>query len=175
MKYLVSLYFDDKTNQQILKHMATVAETTGNDYMPEHKVPPHITISSFETEDSEAIKEVLHNCLADSVKGEVQWVGTGAFQSSVLYLAPVLNEYLQEFMQAVYDSICNVEGVTISKFYRPFQWLPHTTIGKRMSEEDLIKGFAAVQSGFRIIKGDVVRIGLATASPYKEIASWYLE
>lgn len=173
IKYLVSLYFDDGTNRQIMKHMKAVAEVSGNHYMLEHNVPPHITVSSFEAEDAEPIIEMLGNCMTGRMKVELQWIGTGAFQSSVLYLTPVLNEYLQELMQEVYNCINEVEGVVVSKYYRPFQWLPHTTIGKRMNEEELIKGFAAVQRRFRIIKGDVVYIGLATASPYKEIASWY--
>lgn len=55
MKYLVSLYFDNETTQQIMQYIKAVFVATGNDYMIKHKVPPHITISSFETENIEAV------------------------------------------------------------------------------------------------------------------------
>ncbi len=169
MKYLVSLYFDDKTNQLISKYIANVAAATGNDYMLSHKVPPHITVSSFETENVEAVLPKLQECMDNLAKGEVQWIGTGAFMNSVLYLSPVLNQYLQSVMEVIYAVVSADEGVKASKYYQPFQWLPHTTIGKKMDAGQLVKAFEAVQLDFKVITGQVVKIGLAKASPYEEI------
>ena len=47
--YLISVYFDEKTNKNIQNLIAKVAKKTGNDFMIEGKVPPHITVSAFET------------------------------------------------------------------------------------------------------------------------------
>ncbi len=181
MKYLFSLYFDDNTNKQIYQYIEAVAEVTDNNYMLANQVPPHITISSFElgtTLESEVVKMLEHQislALKDMTEGEVQWVGCGAFMNSVLYLTPVLNAYLQDIMQKIYDAVSDSPNVEISKFYRPFQWLPHTTIGKKMSSEELTKGFDAVQGDFRILQGKIIRVGLAKASPYEEIAEWKLK
>ncbi len=172
MKYLVSLYFDDKTNQQILKYMAAVAEATGNDYMLAHAVPPHITISSFETENVEAVLPKLQKCMDIIEKDEIQWVGTGAFMMSTLYLTPVLNQYLQTLAETVYLVVSATEDVRVSKYYQPFQWIPHTTVGKKLKEEQLIRAFEVVQPKFKVIKGRVVKIGLAKASPYEDIVTW---
>ena len=107
--------------------------------------------------------------------GDVQWVGSGAFMNSVLYLTPVLNEYLLDIMQKIYDIVKACSDIEVSKFYRPFQWLPHTTIGKKMSTEELIGGFGVVQGDFRILQGKAVRISLSKASPYEDIAEWKLK
>lgn len=178
MKYLVSLYFDDKTNQQILKYMTAVAEATGNDYMLEYKVPPHITISSFEV-DAEANSDIVGQLVKafgevfqNASAGVVQWVGTGAFMTSTLYLTPVLNQYLQKRMEDVYAIVSADKNIRVSKYYQPFQWLPHTTIGKKLDEMQLAKAFEIVQSDFRVITGRVIRIGLAKASPYEDIVTW---
>lgn len=169
MKYLISIYFDEATNRQIYKHMEAVAKASGNDYMLANKVPPHITLSSFETDDITPVWNALRRQIYDVAGGEIKWVGSGAFMTSVLYLTPVLNEYLLGVMQEIYDCILTVPDIKISKYYKPYQWLPHTTIGKKMTEEELYKGFAAVQGSFQIITGKVVRLGLAKASPYEEI------
>lgn len=174
MKYLVSLYLDKNTSGQIQQYMEAAAKASGNHYMFEHNVPPHITLSSFEAEDAEEIAEALNKILQNKSGSDVQWVGTGAFMSSVLYLTPVLSRYLQELAEEVYDCVCSVERVEVSRYYRPYQWLPHTTIGKKLSPEELCRAFDAVQPSFHIIKGKVTAVGLAKASPYEDIITWNL-
>lgn len=169
MKYLVSLYFDDKTTQLMLKYIEAVAASTGNNYMIDHKVPPHITISSFETENVEMVLPKLEACLEKKGIGEIQWVGTGTFMTSTLYLLPMLNQYLQELMEAVYEVVSADKDIKVSKYYQPFQWLPHTTLGKKMDAEQLLKAFQAVQPDYKVITGRVVKIGLAKANPYEDI------
>ena len=54
--YLISLYFDDVTNERIQSYMNQIAKRTGNEVMLADKVPPHITLSAFETtQESEAV------------------------------------------------------------------------------------------------------------------------
>ena len=181
MKYLISLYFDDNTNKQIYGYIEKVAVVTGNDYMLANHVPPHITVSSFEVHANvennviKQLEDMISMALQDIAVGDVQWVGSGAFMNSVLYLTPVLNAYLLDIMQKMYDIVKDCSDIEVSKFYRPFQWLPHTTIGKKMSPEELIGGFGVVQSDFRILQGKVVRISLSKASPYEDIVEWKLK
>lgn len=54
--YLISLYFDDVINERIQSYMNQIAKRTGNEVMLADKVPPHITLSAFETtQESEAV------------------------------------------------------------------------------------------------------------------------
>ncbi len=183
MKYLISLYFDESTNKQIHNYIKVVAEATGNDYMLANNVPPHITVASFEVSE-EAERAVINmleagitEALEMMLQGEIQWVGCGAFMNSVLYLTPVLNLYLQTMMECMYDVVTecgNETDIKVSKFYKPYEWLPHTTIGKKMNAEELSRAFETVQGDFRILHGKIIRVGLAKASPYVELREWTL-
>lgn len=174
MQYLVSIYFDDKTDKLFCKYMKEVADCCGNTYMPDHRVPPHITILAFEADEEESVIKSLEECVARLQSGQLQWVSVGAFSSGVLYLAPVLNEYLHRMMEEVYSSVKGLKDVRISPFYQPFQWLPHTTIAKKLTVRQMQEGFALLQPIFHRWEGKVVKIGLATKNPYQEICEWKL-
>lgn len=172
--YLVSVYFDEKTNSRIRQLIKKVAGESGNTYMLDASVPPHITISGFETRRENEVIEKLGQVLASQEHGMLTWVGIGAFFHNVIYIEPVLNEYLHKLSVVVHESIVPIEETQIRRYYQPFQWLPHTTIGKKLSEEEMIKAFAVLQKSFGVFEGRVIRIGLAKTNPYRDIASWDL-
>lgn len=172
--YLVSIYFDKKTNKVIQNYINQVAEKTGNTFMIDGKVSPHITISAFETKHEDVVIRKLEESVKEMKQGRLQWASVGAFLPYVLYLAPVVNEYLHELSEKVYESIKEVDDTKISLYYRPFQWLPHTTIGKKLLTEEMLAGFAVLQKSFTMFQGKVVRIGLAKTNPYQEIKNWEL-
>ena len=127
--YLVSIYFDEKTNQRIRGMIKKVAEKSGNTFMIDGNVPPHITISAFETMNEKAVVSALEEAVCGLQTGTLQWASVGQFFPYVIYSAPVLNEYLHDMSVQIYNSLKSLDGVKISPYYRPFQWLPHTTIG----------------------------------------------
>ena len=172
--YLVSIYFDEKTDKKIRQMIKTVAEQSGNTYMLDANVPPHITIADFETRRERELTEKLGQALAKQGQGTLTWVGVGAFFPNVIYIEPVLNEYLHNLSVKVNESIVNIEETQLRRCYQPFQWLPHTTIGKKLSEDEMVKAFIALQRSFGMFEGKVTRIGLAKTNPYEDIVSWDL-
>lgn len=172
--YLVSIYFDEKTNKTIQRYINQVAEKTGNTFMLDGNVPPHITISAFETKHPEIIIDRLEKVVQEMRQGTIQWASIGAFLPYVLYVSPVLNEYLHGLSEKIYESIKDIEETKLSPYYKPFQWLPHTTIGKKLEKEEMLAGFAALQKSFSMFQGNVVRIGLAKTNPYQELKDWKL-
>ena len=46
--YLISVYFDDKSNKIISNYINKIAQKTGNTFMTDNHVPPHLTIMSVE-------------------------------------------------------------------------------------------------------------------------------
>jgi len=172
--YLISIYFDDKTNYKIEQLIRKVAEKSGNTFMLDGKVPPHITISAFETKQEEIVIEKLEQTVEKMGKGTINWASVGVFLPYVLYLAPVLSEYLHGLSVQIHESVKNIEETKISPYYRPFQWIPHTTVGKKLEKEEMLAGFAALQNSFGMFEGNVVRIGLAKTNPYREIKNWEL-
>lgn len=172
--YLISIYFDEKTNNQIQSYMKQVAKQTGNHFMLEGNVPPHITISALETRNEQQVVATLDRTVASMKKGTLQWVSVGQFLPHVIFITPVLSEYLHGLSQNIYDSLQSVEGVSVSPVYQPFQWMPHTTIGKKLSKEEMKLAFETMQGSFGMFDGEVVEIGLAKTNPYRDIARWKL-
>ena len=172
--YLVSLYFDVKTNDRIQQYINTVAKRTGNTYMLDGKVPPHITISAFESKHEIQVIERLDECVKELQSGRIQWASVGAFFPSVIYLSPVLNEYLHQVSFTVYTALEGLEDTNIRKCYKPFSWLPHTTISKKLSAEEMKTAFAVMQESFGMFSGEGIRIGLAKTNPYEDLVTWEL-
>lgn len=173
--YLISIYFDEKTNKNIQNLITKVAKKTGNDFMLEGNVPPHITVSAFETKQEVEVLERL-SVVAESIQqGKVRWVSVGSFLPNVIFIAPVLNEYLQDMTQSIYGKMESVEETIMNPFYRPYQWVPHTTIGKLMTKEQLRDAFEVLQEQFVPFEGTVTRIGLAKTNPYTELALFDLK
>ena len=178
--YHISIYFDQKTEARMRDFIGKVAEVTGNAYMQEASVPPHITLSALECEEEEKLVKSLETlmsgeCAVSLRKGTLQWVSVGCFLPGVIFLQPVLNEYLQDMTLQVYHSIKDIEGVKIRPCYQPFSWLPHSTIAKKLTPQQLRQAFQVLQQEFSVVEGKVVRIGLAKMNPHREIMNWELK
>lgn len=173
--YLVSLYFDDKASRKIQGFINKVAIRSGNNFMVDRQVPPHITIASFQTDEENKIIEILDKRIKDIEVGIINWVSIGVFKSSVIFLSPVLNKYLHNLSVSIYESISLVENMCISKYYLPFQWMPHTTIAKKLNKEELILAFQELEKNFTIFSGMVTRIALSKTNPYEDIIVWELD
>lgn len=172
--YLISIYFDEKTNKRIQGYINQIATKSGNLFMVDGKVPPHITISAFETRDEDNAVKALEKATKDLKKGLLQWVSVGVFLPGVIYIAPVLNEYLHSMSEKVYESLSYLEDISISKYYRPYQWMPHTTVGKQLTKEEMAKAFETLNNQFGVFEGTVTHIGMAKTNPYRDIVLYEL-
>lgn len=167
--YLVSAYFDEEANKQIRYYMEQIAQKSGNTYMKDAKVPPHMTIAAFESKNQEKVKQNIGQIFPAFKQGSVQWVSVGMFLPYVLYLSPVLNEYLHNLSVQIYQSLSTIEEIAVSRYYRPFQWMPHTTVGKKMSIDEMRAGLQVMQKHFVPFYGKVVKIGVAKTNPYQDL------
>lgn len=172
--YLISLYFDQKTEKLIQSYIYDVANMSGNSFMVDNNVPPHITISAFETLCEKDVVDALDIAISDVKQNKIEWVTVGSFPT-VIFIQPVLNEYLHNLSSMIYESLVNIPNTKVSKCYRSFSWLPHATIAKQLSEEEIRKAFDTLQKSFHSFEGEVVRIELAKKNPYRVIASWELK
>ena len=77
--YLISAYFDDETTFKIQQYINQIAQKTGNTFMLDGCVPPHITLSSFETRQEEQIISLLKPNVNDISLGKVLWTSVSAF------------------------------------------------------------------------------------------------
>lgn len=171
--YLVSLYFDRQTEEVLQKHMKRTAEKTGNFYMLEHQIPPHLTIAACKSGKEEELAGALQACARAWRAGRIDWAAIGSFKPHVLFLMPVLNRYLHELCVSV-NAAADKLGDREEDRYRPFGWMPHVTMARTLTEQQMLTGFRVLQANFSPFSGMGVRIGLARSSPYQEIRMWEL-
>lgn len=172
--YLISIYFDENTDQKIRNYMKQIAKYTGNTEMLDGNVPPHVTISAFRTDSEQYAKEIFERAAGQICGGELQWVSVGMFLPQVIYLAPVLNAYIQELAEIIYREVSR-DNVTLSGHYRPFAWMPHATLAKKLTKEEMKIAFEVMQNQFGPFESRVVKIGLAKTNPYTDLAIFKLK
>ncbi len=167
--YLISIYFDEATETKMRGYMKQIAKRTGNFAMIDGNVPPHITISAFGAESEEDAKEVFEQAASKISKGKLQWVSVAAFFPQVIYLLPVLNAYLHQISEITYKEVTQLENIKLKGHYEPFAWIPHGTLAKHLTAEQMKCAFGVMQEQFAPFESNIVKIGLAHTNPYENI------
>ena len=169
--YLISAYFDDAADKRIQRYIDCVAKRTGNTFMVDNAVPPHITISSFEmnVKYEQQLADILREKFLKINSGDIQCVSVGTFFPFVIYLAFVLNSYLHEMSLDIYDCIMQIDDIKVSPCYRPLCWMPHATVGKKLARDEMVLAFQVLQNQFGPFSGQITKIGLAKTNPYRDL------
>lgn len=167
--YLISVYFDDKSNKIISNYINKIAQKTGNTFMTDNHVPPHLTIMSVEAREEKKLTEVMEQLERSLTKGQIHLVSVGVLLPYVLYAAPVLNLYLEDMIEQVHDMVKHIPEVRMSRYYQPMQWLPHITLGKKLSKEQMQEAFSVMQELFAPMEVTVAEIGLAKTNPHQDL------
>lgn len=167
--YLISVYFDQTVTQKLQNYIAEIAKRTGNHFMTDHQVPPHLTISSVEARSAEVLLPHMPVLEEKLKKIPIRFVSVGAFFPGVLYAAPLLDRPLQALSVEVYDAVEGIPEVSVHKFYRPYSWFPHVTLGKTLTKEQMREAFSVMQERFAPFEGTVVSAGLARVNPHVDV------
>ena len=172
--YLVSVYFDEKTNKIFNRYIRIIAEKTGNTFMTEHNVPPHMTLSSIEARSVDVLTGAIEMLRGKAEKGSVRFVSTGQLLPYVFFATPVLNDYLGALASQVYESIKDIPETSVSRYYQPGSWLPHVTLGKTLTKEQMQTAFAVMQDNFQPFTATITEIGLAKVNPHEDVVRFEL-
>lgn len=167
--YLISIYFDEKTEYKMQCLMNQIADVTGNTFMIDNKIPPHITLQAFDIRDEERAIQVFEKNVCEFISGSLLFASIGVFKKQVLYLEPVLNEYLHNIYLETYKMLENMQGVKFSPYYKPFSWIPHASLGKHLDENQLKQAFGLLLKEFNMFEGKVTRIGISKTNPHRDI------
>lgn len=168
--YLISLYFDETSDTKIRSYMKQIARHTGNTAMLDGNVPPHITVAAFGTDSEEAAIELFEKIAPELCKGEIRWVSVGTFLPKVLYISPVLNEYLHNLSETIYKEIKYNDNLEPKGNYGPYGWVAHATLAKHLDTEQMRMAFKVMQNQFAPFESKVVKCGLAKTNPYKDLS-----
>lgn len=168
--YLISIYFDKQTNKTLQWYIDKVAEKTGNHFMIENRVPPHMTIAAIEARNVDVLKSAFETLNGKLYSGSMKVVSVGQLFPYVMYATPVLNQELFELTEEVYSTFCDIPETKMSEYYKPFSWLPHITLGKTLDKVQMQKAFQAMQESFVPFTAQFDEIGMAKVNPHEDVA-----
>ena len=169
--YLVSVYFDKTAVHILQRYINKIAEKTGNSFMVDNNVPPHMTISAIEARSENALLGAMDNLRNSLSNGTISIVSVGQLLPYVFYATPVLNGYLQDLSEKVFDEMKSIPESTVSRYYKPMSWLPHMTLTK----EQMQMAFSVMQESFVPFEATITEIGLARVNPHRDVVRWELK
>ena len=111
------------------------ADKTGNRFLIENKIPPHITIGAFHAAREEEAKllELVEDFARGQKAGSVQFVEVGDFNGKVLFLKPEKNLFLSEINKELHTLLLPEFEKAENGYYLPDIWFPHTTLATRLN------------------------------------------
>lgn len=101
--YLISIYFDDKARQIMQNYINQVAKATGNTFMLDGNIRPHITLCGFQTKNEDKVVNTLEGITDELTEGQMYFASLGVFKGQVIYIQPILNEYLGDLSKKIYN------------------------------------------------------------------------
>lgn len=167
--YLISVYFDEKSNHRLQGYINKIATRTGNTFMTDNNVPPHMTISSIEARNIDVLLPAFKKLEGNIQVGKINFVSVGQLLPYVMYVTPVMNEYLLNLSRQVYGIFDGIPDTSISRYYRPLSWLPHVTLGKKLDADQMRKAFEIMQESFSPFQAEITRVGIAKVNPHHDV------
>lgn len=167
--YLISCYFEEKAKKRIQSWINEISDCTGNTFMTEHLVPPHITISAFEAREDEQAVKALDAIAGQMGPFEVQIVSVGTFFPYVIFAQTILNQKLEETSEIVSLEVSKIPDVRMSNYYQKYSWIPHITLGKTLSQGQMQTAFSIMQQKFVPLKARIESIGVAKPNPHRDL------
>jgi 2'-5' RNA ligase len=177
MEYAITLYFDKTAEDKINDLVYKIAESNGNKYMLENNIKPHITIAYFEyNKNINSIIELLDKNIPILNMGIGQtFLGSiGTFIPAVLFISPVINNYLLNFNKKANELLEKNKKIKFIGFYLENKWVPHVSLGVKLNKNELLKGMEILVNNYQNIFAEVNKIALVECNPYKEIKTWKL-
>lgn len=161
-EYAIILYFDDHTNTIFQNMIDKIAVETGNYYMINNQIPPHVTIGAFFAEKEPKLSEFTEKINV----GEIAFNDLGSFEPYVLFVAPEKNDYLRN-CNIILSARFNDLGYEEDQLYTIDNWIPHLTLATKLNAEQIEK--ARSFANFTPFSGQVEKIALVKCNPFREI------
>lgn len=170
--YAIVLYFDDTTNKIIGNIIERASSLSGNNYMLDINIPPHVTLGCFFGDEQVDLHERVESFAKSVTPFEVTFHSIGAFEPYVLFASPVKDEYLTQLNALLHESFLNDYEPAENANYLPDRWMPHCSLAVRLDVEQFAKA-KAIESEIDLpFTARVTKITLAKCNPYNEVAIW---
>lgn len=159
MVYAVELYLDKACERAIMKlaELLPKANLTGG--FSYWKRPPHITLGMFTEIDEQKAEEKLRKLVRPWKKAQANFTSIGAFPDGVLFISPVMNQFIYSVHVEVHESFhYPKQGY---ERYSYGSWLPHLTLVEYKGNTDtMLEAFKILMENFNTLSGGFDRVAL---------------
>ena len=175
--YAVSLHFGREVNEIIYSAMKKIADQTGNSFMIENKVPPHITIGAFHAakEDERKLLGLVEDFAGEQEAGAVQFCEVGNFNSKVLFLRPEKNSFLAKINAELHDLLLPEFSKAENGYYLPDIWFPHTTLATGLNSSQFEKALKIAGEITLPLEAAIGVLAVYQCSPFAELKKYILK
>lgn len=176
MDYAVLLSFDAQADDQIMQLTRALFDGGANDSYLASGLRPHLTLAEFNTGRISEVRTCVSKLASQVLQPiRVRLASAGFFpgDATVLFLAPIVDEYLLSFhrqVNGVLEPLCEV----FSPLYREENWVPHCTLALNLDNREFAAAGAVLVSQFKPIVALVFRISIVSCCPYSEESVYYL-
>lgn len=173
--YLLSLYFEMNDTQILQNYIQYIEQKSKNTFLRDHQIPVHLTIATIRKADISQLRHDIDNLVRNLYTGTLELVAIGAFGQHTLYIMPVLNHYLFDLSFHLNQIIDQFDHNRDRNRYRPYSWLPHITVARKLEHQQFYKAFEGLSDIFKPQKIKVTKIALSQRKPYHDIEIWHLQ
>ena len=176
--YAVTLYFDSQTNELILQAMKDIAAATGNNYMLDNSVPPHLSLGLFHAEEEKEGEIVkLFEKFAESLKAEgtglsLNFNGPDNFADKVIFLSVVRDEPIMKLNCELHQMFLPYFEAGDNRNYLPENWVPHIALAVKLGGTQFEKGFETAKTFPLPKSAKICSATLARCNPYNEVVKY---
>lgn len=172
MQYAIELYFDEKTENQLMDLAKKIADEKISTKFLEWKTRPHLTLACFnDVDEVDCIKKLKH--FAVNHKVMPAYIGSvGMFNDTkTIFVSPVMNRDMYLFQRELHAGL---QGFDVSgwEWYCPDCWVPHCTIALTGDDKEdaFFRASALLLHNFKKLSGEFTSIGLVKITlPVEEI------
>ena len=174
--YAVSLHFSQKVNEVVISTLQAIADKTGNRFMIENKIPPHITIGAFHAAREEEAKmlQLVENFAQGQKAGSVQFSEVGDFNGKVLFLKPEKNLFLSEINKTLHTLLLSEFEKAENGYYLPDIWFPHTTLATRLNQSQFSAAEEIAKQITLPLEAAIEELAVYQCSPFLELKKYKL-
>lgn len=164
--FLVSAFFDPLTNRTLQNMINGIADVTGNQFMLEFKVPPHLTFLQIQTRTGQdQLEQALKNLKGKLKPVPLTFASCGDGIPNVVFAKVRMTDELKSQMNLVYEEIIKIPDIKINPHYLPENIFPHVTLGKTLTREQQVVALDYLNKNFSMFEGILSEVALTCGKP----------
>lgn len=169
--YAISLHFSQNVNEIITSAVTSIAEVTGNRFIIENKIPPHVTIGAFHAtkENEPKLMQVVEDFSKSQKSGMVHFTEIGNFNGKVLFLKPEKDAFLSEINKKLHEVLLPEFEKAENGYYLPDIWFPHTTLATRLNQTQYTEALNIAERIKLPLESVITEVSVYQCPPFAEL------